>query len=554
LDLTTFSSGSPNPDNRHDSVDSSPTAIGKPYALLVLLQVHWFIRLRWVFAAVALGVLATEHFLAPTSRRPWPLLVVILAVAAVNVAWTAISRILRPKLENPGSRQTAVIRSGQLFVGAQIAIDLLLLTWILGLTGGVENPMSLFYLFHMAISGLLLRAWQAALEGLWAVLLYALMCLGQQQGWIPYYPFLPHLPPTGLYTVPHYVAIVVVVNALAVFGTLYFTDRIGKVLNQREEMLIQINAALEQSQRAIQDLQHRRSRFMQTAAHQLKSPLAMVQTFANLIRDGIVLDPEDIQTTCQKIVRRCQDGINQVTELLALARVQDADPRRHRESLCDVGKVVSDLCGRHASVAAGKQIKMSWQIPSDGNLVAHVHEADLADCVGNLIDNAIKYTPSGGCVEIEVVDGARAAGRDDLPRPPSGLVAQRRPEEFVYVVVRDTGMGLDEGVLLEDGTPAVGSVFDPFRRGSSAIAAGIPGTGLGLSIVREVVEQAGGYIRVRSRRGEGSTFAVSFPAVVRDGPTPVLDTRSSEIVLEPPQTQSADGKPAGRATPPSGTE
>lgn len=513
---------------RQDPVTASPATTAKPYALLALLQVHWFIRLRWIFAAVALAALAVERFAMPAAQRPWPLLVVVLSVAAINVAWTAVARLLRPQLENPGPDQRVAIRNGQLFVSAQIAIDLLLLTWILALTGGVENPMSLFYLFHVAISGLLLRTWQAAAQGVWAVVLYGGMCLAQTRDWLAYYPFLPQLGSSGLHEVPAYAAIAVVVNALAIFGTLYFTDRIGRVLDRREDLLIKTNAALEQSRQAIQELQRRRSRFMQTAAHQLKSPLAMVQTLAGLVRDGVVKDPESIQATCEKIARRCREGIGQVTELLTLARVQEADPRRHQEAVSNVGQVVAELCAKHAPVAAQKHIDFTWQTPAETGLLAHVHRADLSDCVSNLIENAIKYTPDGGRVTVTVASGRATPAAFELPPPPA-LVTDRQIKDYVFVIVQDTGIGLGDAVeFLADSTTA-GSIFDAFRRGDAAIAAGIPGTGLGLSIVREVLEQSGGYIHVRSRRGKGSTFTVTFPAVAGEAGPAASTGRSADV-------------------------
>lgn len=527
----------------------NPTA-GKPYALVVLLQLHWFIRLRWLFAIAALAILAIERFIAPAAERPSQLLIAVLCVAGINIVWTLVSRLLRRQLLDPDAETESTIRSGQIFASAQIAVDLLLLTWILALTGGVENPMSVFYLFHIAISGLLLRTWQAVIQATWAVLLYAIMCFGQSFGIIEYYPFLPHLGPAGLHGLPIYVALVVPVVGLAVFGTLYFTDRIGKVLDQREAMLVETNRALQQSQQVIQDLQLRRSRFMQTAAHQLKSPLAMVQTLANLIRDRIVSDEAGIDATCEKIVRRCRDGIGQVSELLALARVQEADPRRHRESLCNVGQIVTDLCQKAAPIAQERGLAFKTQLPECSDLSAFVHPDDLRDCVSNLIENAIKYTRDGS-VEVIVLCGRRTPQKDSLPRPPK-LPDGRTVDDYVYVIVRDTGIGIAEKVItVKDGRDAADSLFDAFRRGSTALEAGIPGTGLGLSIVREVVEQSGGYIHVYSRRDQGSTFTVCFPAE-RAGPGPdVRDTRSSHIVVErgdvgdpPPPIARPPGEPS----------
>ncbi|MCK4340941.1 MAG: HAMP domain-containing histidine kinase [Phycisphaerae bacterium] len=523
--------------NAPDPLTTSTAPAGKPYALVVLLQLHWFIRLRWLFAAGALAALLVERFMllaASEERRPLELWLVVLGVAAVNLVWTAVSRLFRRQLDVPERHKHRTIRTGQFFVSVQIATDLLLLTCILALTGGVENPMSLFYLFHVAITGLLLRTWQALIQSCWAVLLYATMCIGQSQGWLDYYPFLPHLGTgAGLHDDPQHVIVVVTVVALAIFGTLYFMDRIGRVLDRREAMLVEKNAALEMSQQAIRDLQRRRSRFMQTAAHQLKSPLAMVQTLANLIRDNIVTDEAGIQATCEKVVRRSRDGIAQVTELLALARVQEADPHRHRESLSNVGQVVADLCRKHALVAKDKNLHLQWQIPKETELLAYVHQTDLADCINNLIENAIKYTPDGGSIGVIVLCGARSSIKDELPPPPATHSDGCGVDDFIYVIVKDTGIGIEEKVLAQKGgTGAADSLFDAFRRGNRALAAGIPGTGLGLSIVREVVEQAGGFIHVHSRPGKGSTFTISFPAQGSGPGEVVRDTRSSEIVVE----------------------
>ena len=432
-----------------DQPISQPASVpdGTPYALAVLLHVRWFTRSRWAFAGGALAVLILERILFPETQRPWQLWVVVLSVAAVNGVWTVVSHVQQRQLFDPESDQEAVIRGGQVFVGFQIATDLLLLTWILALTGGVENPMSLFYLFHVAITGLLLRTRHAVVQSCWAIALYTIMCVGQCRGWITYYPFLPHLDAgAGLHGNPQYVAVAIGIVAFSVLCTLYFMDRIGKVLDRRQAQLGEINAALQKSQVAIQDLQMRRSRFMQTAAHQLKSPLAMVQTLANLIRDGIVVDEQGIQDTCGKIVRRSRDGIAQVGELLALARVQEADPARHREAASNVCATVEELCAKHAPVAAEKKIEMTWHIPSaDGTCGVHVHETDLKDCIGNLIENAIKYTNEGGTVRVTVAFGQRfsaALGATVGTRSSKGSV-----DNFVHVTVKDTGMGIEASAL-----------------------------------------------------------------------------------------------------------
>lgn len=485
-------------------------------ALVPTLRLHWFIRLRWIFLAGAVAVLALERFVVPASQRPFALAVVLIVLASVNLLWLVVSSFLfRQSARNPKALRSQVERSAW-FANAQVAVDLLLLTAILRYTGGVENPLAIFYLFHMAIVSLLLKRWQAVLQGVWALLLYGVLVFGEWRQWLtPHYSFLPSFPP-NLHTQPEYVISVFVIVACGIFGTLYFTLHIAGRFQEQERQLQRANSALQQSQRAIQDLQRRRSRFMQTAAHQLKSPLAAIQTMVELIRSKLV-SPEALPGTCEKIIHRCQDGITQVTELLTLARVQEAEPARHRQSHSNVREIVYELLGRFRPLAEGKQVELSCSVPREEDLSVCVDPRDLRDCIGNLIENAIKYTPTSGSVKVTVMP-ERCDGE---------LVA-------VLVNVTDTGMGIDPSLVdSPDGEPGYATVFDAFRRGPNVIAAGIPGTGLGLSIVREVVEQAGGRIVVSSCADQGSSFTIIFPSpsgVSRQ--SGIRNTRASEVVLE----------------------
>lgn len=475
----------------------------RAWALVSLLRLRWFIRLRWVFVLAAFAVLALEHLVIANVRRPWQLGMLVTGVAVINLLWTAASRFLQAHFRQADADQVSAIASARVFAIAQVTIDLVLLTLILRFTGGIENPMMLFYVFHIAIGALLLTKWQATLQALWAVILFAGLCLGELSGALsPHYSFLSGVESPGWYADAHFVIVGTIVHACGVFGVLYFTLQIAARLDKRDRQLRVANEALRQSQKAIQDLQTRRSRFMQTAAHQLKSPLAVIQTLASLIRDEIV-PLDNIEPTTEKIVQRCRDGIGQVTELLTLARVQEASPERHQEALANLAEVVSDLCRRHRTVAQSKDVMLTWQLPEDPDLWVSVDPRDANDCIANLIENAIKYTPGPGSVSVKV-------GRIKSRRPRHNA-STPRPRSYVYVSVRDTGIGIEPDALPKSGSGDRGSLFDAFRRGNSAVAAGIPGTGLGLSIVREVVERAGGRIIAYSRLGKGSTFTVLFP-------------------------------------------
>jgi len=495
-------------------------------ALVPMLRLHWFIRLRWIFLAGAVAALAVERFVFPNAERPLALAYLLMALALVNLVWLVVSHFLfRGVAESPSALHAQLERL-VIFANAQVAVDLLLLTGILRYAGGAENPLAVFYLFLIAIVSLLLKRRHAILQGVWALLLYATLVIGEWRQWlVPHYSFLPSYP-VGIYAQPEYVVSLLVVMACGIFGTLYFTLHIAGHVQVQERQLQRANAALRQSQRAIEDLQRRRSRFMQTAAHQLKSPLAAIQTMTELIRSNVV-PPEAIPATCEKVIHRCQDGITQVTELLTLARVQEADPARHRRSETDVRETVVELCSRFKPLAEGKQIELTCDLPAEGDLRVSVDPRDLKDCIGNLIDNAIKYTPARGSVRVTV-----------MPERSDGRIMA------VLINVTDTGMGIDPNLVRPaNGETGSEAVFDAFRRGANAIAAGIPGTGLGLSIVREIVEQAGARIVVSSRPGQGSSFTVTFPSPAGlSNQPPIRNTRASQVVIE-----TREAEPPSRA-------
>jgi signal transduction histidine kinase len=493
--------------------------------LVALLQLRWFVRLRWAIVGTVLVLLGIERW-AVHASRPAGLWAAVLVLAGTNFLWSLISRTMHRQADAPDVDQPEVQRGALLFANAQVAVDLLLLTLILRFTGGIENPMAIFYLFHMAIGSLLLTKWQAILQGVWAVALYGTLAIGEWQGWLTHYAFLPGLAASPPFQQPLSVATVVAVVASGVFGTLFFTLHIAARLDERENQLRRAHDALRLSQRAIFDLQQRRSRFMQTAAHQLKSPLAGIQTLVGLIRDKVV-PPDAIESTCDKVIRRCREGITQVTELLTYARVTEAEPNRHQGAATDVGAVTGDACQRFAHMAESKKINLHVRVPAEQDLIAHVHESDLRNCIDNLIDNAIKYTPGPGAVSV-------AVGRHRVARGGGASTLNGSATDYISVTVKDTGIGIDYHPIGNTDDPhGAGSIFDAFRRGNEALAAGIPGTGLGLSIVREVVEQVGGQVRVHSRPGQGATFTVTFPAQRDTPPEPAIrNTRSSEIFVE----------------------
>lgn len=439
-----------------------------------MVRYHWFIRLRWIMAFSAMILYCIDRLLVPDFPRPSALPAAIMFVAIINVIWTVTGERLLKELRRSECESTEIIRRVLLFANAQMTVDLLLLTVILRFSGGIENPMAIFYTFHMLIAALLMRPLNAIIQGTWAVGLYALIGFGECLGWIrPHWPFIDAWSAARLYQQLDYVVAKVLVMGVGIFGTLYFALQIASRLDYKARQL-------HEAHEAIQLLQERRSRFMQTAAHQLKGPLTGIEMLAGLIRDGVAL-AEQIPGIVDRIVRRCREAVVQVTELLTLERLEVASTERHRSARTDLCEVLDRVAAQFADQIAASGLDFKVESVKPASVWAAVDPFDLEICISNLLDNAIRYTPKPGHVRI----GAQIQGN------------------IIHVSVSDSGMGIAEESMKE--------LFEPFRRGNLALARNIPGSGLGLSIVKEVAEQAGGGVKVQSTLGEGSTFVVSFP-------------------------------------------
>ncbi|MFH0983818.1 MAG: HAMP domain-containing sensor histidine kinase [Planctomycetota bacterium] len=415
-------------------------------------------------------------------KRPWYLLGIVAALVVLNLGWRTWSRRIDRRGQVAGGDDgDAHTRTTLLFANAQMATDLLLLTLIIRMYGGVISPMAIFYVFHVAVAALLLAPLNALLQAMWALVLYSIVVFGGCSGWIgAHMPLVDPGSESSLVYSLGFVSFVYAGVAAGLLGIWYLVSHVATALDRREEELRNTTEALIASHQAIDELQARRARFMRTAAHQLKSPLAGIQTLAGLIADGVVTG-EAAKITTGKIVNRCKEAIGQVSELLTLARLKDEGPERHRSAATDLVATVRSVIDNFRERAQSKGIELSLNVEPGVAPQVRVDTLDLADCLGNLIDNAIKYSGDGKRVEVTVAPAHDGAS----------------------VSVRDEGIGMDADTL------AV--VFDEFRRGNQALSMQIPGSGLGLSIVREILEHAGGRISVWSTPGKGSTFMVWLP-------------------------------------------
>jgi signal transduction histidine kinase/DNA-binding response OmpR family regulator len=228
----------------------------------------------------------------------------------------------------------------------------------------------------------------------------------------------------------------------------------------------------------LKELDRIKSEFVTTVSHDLRSPLTAVLGYLELIeRAGAVNEQQG------EFIRRAQMSVTQITDLvndlLELGRVEAGlDMAKEDTPLTVLARyAVEGLRGS----AEAKEITLEVDLQEFTPLV-NGDPVRLRQMIGNLLDNAIKYTPERGIVSLTV----EAEG------------------DQVILRIRDTGVGIPQA-----DQPFL---FDKFFRASN-VPEDLPGTGLGLSIVKSIVDNHGGRIWVDSKLGEGTTFTVVLPAV-----------------------------------------
>jgi PAS domain S-box-containing protein len=222
--------------------------------------------------------------------------------------------------------------------------------------------------------------------------------------------------------------------------------------------------------------------FVANASHELKTPVASIRAAAETLRDGAIEDLPAARRFTAQLERDAMRLSRIVSDLLDLSRLETGSELHDRVRM---DSLVTDEVERLEDRAAYAEVTVSVQ--ADGVPAVLGSSRDLALLIRNLVDNAVRYSPPGGRVDVTVTTD----GND------------------VVLRVRDTGVGIPRRDLPR--------IFERFYRVDRARSRDTGGTGLGLSIVKHVAENHGGSVTVESELGVGTRFEVRVPAAGRPG-------------------------------------
>jgi two-component system, OmpR family, sensor histidine kinase BaeS len=252
-------------------------------------------------------------------------------------------------------------------------------------------------------------------------------------------------------------------------------DYRARIPRKGPEEIVSLSDSFNQMAAALDEQERMRREFIANAAHELRTPLTNLQGYLEALRDGVI-EPdaatfESLLEESERLVR-----LSRSLDTLAAGDAGDFPPATIPLDLARMIRSAVDLA-RPGVVSGG--LELSVNVPAE--LPAHGDPDQLAQVLSNLLQNAVRYTPAGGRIDV---------------------TAERRPGD-VLVSVTNTG----DGIPIQD----LPHVFERFYRVEKSRDRARGGAGIGLAIVRQLVEAAGGRVGAESREGR-TTFWFSLPA------------------------------------------
>jgi two-component system sensor histidine kinase BaeS len=241
-------------------------------------------------------------------------------------------------------------------------------------------------------------------------------------------------------------------------------------------LAVALNHLAERRERAEQQ----RTAMVSDVAHELRTPLTNIRSWLEAIEDGLATPESDPALTAALLREALQ--LQAIIDDLQDLAVADAAGLRLSPERVPVAELLAQVVTAHGSSAEAGSVRLTVDVP--GSLVVTADPVRLRQALGNLVSNAIRYTPPAGSV---------------------ALAARLGAGEVVFTV-RDDGAG----IAAED----LPLVFDRFWRADRSRSRDTGGSGLGLAIVRQIAEAHGGSIDVESAIGSGTCFTLRLPVLL----------------------------------------
>ncbi|GJQ63806.1 MAG: hypothetical protein SCALA702_28590 [Melioribacteraceae bacterium] len=418
---------------------------------LVTRYNRWFINLRYFAVALLMGYLISLKVIPGVVLSDFQFYT-ILTVMFLIFSYNILFEHLIKNLTEENNHKTLN------YAFLQILQDIVALSIVVYVSGGLEAPIFMFFVFHMIIGSILLPGIIIYSIGASIIVIFSVFSFLEYQGVIPHHKI------EGLFSLSLYDDLTFLIGSMFIFGvmiisSILLTRRIAAELYNREK---ELRTAMEE----LAEAEINKQKYTMAVVHELKSPIAAAHSFLDLVLGGYSgkID-EDASQLIGKSKNRITESIDNINNILRLSKFKVLNQVNHEE--LNLSELIARIAANYESIARRKEIDLNLDLDSFSASEFAGDPVLLQLAFSNLIGNAVKYTPDGGTVNIIL-----------------------KKEDKISIKIIDDGIGIPE----EDQK----RIFEEYYRASNAKNSNIEGTGTGLAVVKNIFEAHKGSVFIKS--------------------------------------------------------
>ncbi len=428
----------------------------------------WFVKLRWFAAAALLVYWFAIEYIFGFKLLPVQSLIMI----SNSFLILAYNYLFYKSLKNNNKSNKNQLE----FSLFQILMDLLCLSFVVYVSGGLEAPIFMFYVFHMIIGSLILPAFVMYSIAGTLIVVFSLLSILELYGVIPHYTI------SGLLPFNFYDNLIYVIGVLSIFSsvviiTVMLTSKISSELYGREKHLKKALDELNEAEKSKQ-------KYVIAIVHELKSPIVASMSQMELVLGNFVGEiNENVRAKIQIAKERALGAIEMINNILHVSKFKLFNNLKMEEVL--LTPIILSRINVLANIAERNRISVKFENAENENVKINADNVLLELVFSNLIGNAVKYTQENGNVIITMKDEGN----------------------FRVVEIIDNGIGIPQNEQHK--------IFDDYYRASNSSTK--EGAGIGLSVVKQIIENHNGKIELKSpsRIGDnkrpGAEFKLFLP-------------------------------------------
>ncbi len=438
------------------------------------VRIGWYINLRWIAVFGVMAAAPIGEYMLSFQLAYKEMVVIASVLITINLVYFFFWRYLSC---------TSEVKE-LVFAEIQISVDLIIISFLIHFSGGIDNPFFFLYMVQVILSGILFPG--AVLPYLNAVIasfLITIWTVLEYSGAVIQY-FLSEKKPSIEYLVVSLSAFYVI-NFAGIYIINNFMMRYRKLKNEVDQKSVELENSIED-----------RNKSFRFAAHELKSPVIAIKSTLEVLNSMYGKEMKyEITDMVGRAEKRTDQVLSMIKELIAITHYNLGIDKPKIEKV-SFNEWIDNITVELKYYANEKEIGLSVA-HSNKEFEIELDVIGMEKVLNNLITNAIRYTYNGGWI----------------------IVRSFREKNIFGFSVQDSGIGIPE--------EEIEKIFSEFYRSKQAKEMEQIGTGLGLNLVKEIVRINNGQIKVESKIGKGSTFTIELP--IEEEQVPPQETENQKL-------------------------